>query len=680
MNRTRQHIAVLFVLIFAIGATAQQRDPHSIIEAIIESHIENLDEGTDAVLIIEDLEDLAEHPVNINSTNAVELSRLYLLSTVQINKLLDFVRDFGPVLSIFELNTIDGFTPDLLRKMQPFIRFGPAEEEKSSFGENMKKGKHEVLARTLGTLQTAKGYLPREDGTTPYEGNRFRYYSRYRFEARDALSAGVTTEKDPGEAFFDGSNKQGFDYYSAHLSWTPGKFIQQITVGDFVVRAGQGLALWQGYTSGKSPDVLSILKTGQGTRPYTSVDENAFFRGAAAVLKYKKNSATFFISSKKADGNVETDEEGNNWFTSLQSSGYHRTQSEIEDEKTIQNLNAGFVYQLNLRDVKFGATFVYQHFDQPFIRSAQLHNQFLFSGNENYTAGIDYLFSRGKYQFFGEAAVSRSGGMALIQGTVVRLNDRVNVSLLYRHFDKNYHALWANTFADGTNTNNESGLYFGLRFLPAKFVTLSAYSDIYRSKWYSFSTAGPSTGWDVLSQADFRFSEKFSFYIRYKNEERDQKYILEKQYVNLTERIQKTRLHFDYRITETIQFKTRFEHAYFNGNSPENGILIFEDVQYNSLSFPISFSARLAWFRTDGYNSRIYAYENDLLYTFSIPAYYEKGFRTYLNAKYRISGNAECWIKFGNTLWAGRESISSGYNEIDGHNKSELKVQLRLKF
>lgn len=680
MKHVSRHIIIFFILLFPVFTMAQERIPQSMIEDIIESNIGHLEEETDVALIIEDLQDLAEHPININSCNEQDLSRLYLLNPVQIHQLLSYVVEFGPVYSIYELATLQGFTPELLQKIEPFIYFGSAEEKPVTFTESLKKGRNELLARTLGTLQKADGYQTREDGSIPYEGNRFRYYTRYRFTARDKLQFGFTAEKDPGEPFFRASNKPGFDYYSVHASWTPGKTLQQITLGDFVVRSGQGLVLWQGYTMGKSPEVLDISKTGQGIRPYTSVDENAFFRGVAVSLKKSAHSLDFFFSHHQVDGNVVTDDAGNFIFTSLQTSGYHRTKSEIEDEKSVSETDAGVVYKLQFSKLKIGATFTYQHFDKPFQRSVQLYNQFLFKGDENYTAGADYIYSSGTFQIFGEAAVSKSGGLAFLQGAVLRINDRLNLSALYRRFDKNYHALWANTFADGSNTNNESGLYFGFRFLPAKYITLSAYSDLYRSRWYSYSTAGPSTGWDALAQMDVRLSENFNFYLRFKNEERDQKMSADKLYVNQAERTQKTRLHFNYRLSEFLLMKTRIEHVYFNSSKPENGLLIFQDLQFQSISFPLSFSARLAWFNTDSYDSRIYAYESDLLYTFSVPALYGRGFRTYLNLHYRMTSKLDAWLKFGNTLWTDRETISTGYNEIEGKCKSELKFQLRLKF
>lgn len=674
------HIIILSLGFLPLFTVAQEAGSNKIIEAILESHLEKIEEGTDVALIIEDLERFAENPININATQATELSQLYILNDVQINKLLKYIDDYGMAYSIYELSFIDGFTRDILLKMQPFIYFGEKTVETKSFKEKLKYANHQVLLRGLGTLQKAKGYKPKEDKTTAYEGNQFRYYTRYHFKVRDKLSAGITAEKDPGEAFFRGSNKQGFDFYSAHLSIKLNTTFENISMGDYLVRAGQGLVLWQGYTTGKSDDVLNISKTGQGVRAYTSVDENYFFRGAATTLKLGNGKLSLFYSHKKADGNTVNTNSPESHFTSLQTSGYHRTDNEMEDEKSIKNTNTGGVFSWNFNHLKIGTTFLYQKFDKPFIRSTQLHNQFTFSGSENLTGGIDYLFSKGKYQLFGEAGLSKSKGKAFIQGALTHVNDQLSFSVLLRHFDKNYHALWANTFAEGSRVGNESGIYFGTKFLPAKYISISAYSDVYRSKWFNYSTAGPSKSWDIFAQTDFRFSEKYIFYVRFKNEEKEQKFKEKKLYVNLPERFQKSRFHFQYRPSEFITLKTRFEHVFYKGQKHENGFLVFQDLHYSAPTVPLSLSARIAWFSTQSYNSRIYAYENDILYTFSIPAYYGHGYRTYLNLKYNISDKTECWLKLANTHWNDRKIIGSGNNKLEGNNKTELKIQLRLKF
>lgn len=680
MNRIGLHIIFGLIVGFSFSSHGQQLTPDKIIENIVESQLENVEEEADAAQMIEDMEKLIENPININSTNSVELSKMYLLNSIQIKNLLAYVEEYGPVYSIYELNTIEGFTKELLQKMQVFIVFEPKETAPTSLKEEIKYNRQELLLRSLGTLQKARGYKPNDEEIKPYEGNRFRYYSRYSFEAGNKISAGLTAEKDPGEAFFKESNKQGFDFYSGNISMKINNTFNRVTIGDFVVRSGQGLVLWQGFSPGKSADVLGILKYGQGVRPYSSVNENLYFRGATTSIQLKKNTIHLFVSQKKADANLDTDINKSTVFTSLQTSGYHRTQSEIEDEKSVKYRNAGVVFTRTFSKLKLGTTFLYQNFNKSFRPGDQLYNQYKFNGTTNYNGGIDYLLSTGKYQLFGEAAASKSGGKAFLQGAVVHLNDRLNFAAQFRSFDKNYHAFWGQAVSESSTVANEKGFYLGARFLPAKFITLSAYSDFYRSPWISYTTAGPSSGHDMLAQADFQFSEKFKFYLRIKSETKDQKNKADKLYVNLPESTKRIRLHAEYFITENLRWSSRIEHSSFKGITKENGLLIFEDLLYKPSTIPLSISGRVAFFSTTSYDARIYAYENDLLYTFSVPAFYGKGWRTYLNLKYKISERFEFWLKLANTRWTDRETIGSGYNEIEGKDKTEVKMQLRLKF
>ncbi|MFW5832262.1 MAG: ComEA family DNA-binding protein [Prolixibacteraceae bacterium] len=680
MKQSIQHIVFFSLLLpVAFPLSAQQPAAQEKLEAIVESIVENLGEDAEATQVTQDLEYFAENPLNINDATEMELERLHLLNPVQIQKLLQYIKDFGPAYSIFELNTVDGIDPELLQKMEPFIWFGLAEEAPKTLSNALKYARHQLLLRNQTLLQKQNGYKKRENGTLPFEGNRSRYYSRYHFRADEKITAGITAEKDPGEAFFSRSNTTGFDFYSGHLSLQLNPVIQKVIVGDYVVRSGQGLVLWQGFSTSKSVYSMDISKAGQGLRPFTSTDENQFFRGVAVTLEFGDGTFELFYSGKKRDGNLEFSEETGHFFTSLQTSGYHRTQNEIDDERSIRDRNIGGNFHYNFGNLRLGATAVHQQFDKPFIRRDQLYNIFRFQGSENFTTGADYLFSKGKYQLFGEAAISKSKGKAFLQGAIAHLHNRINFSALIRHFDKNYHALWANPFSEGSSAGNETGIYFGTRILPVKFVTLSAYSDFYRSEWLNFTTAGPASGRDIFAQADFVFSETFQFYIRHKNEEKDQKFKLEKHYANLPEKTIKTRLHFQYHSSPAVLLRTRLEHAGYKGTENENGFMIYQDVKFSPVNMPLTASYRLTWFNTDSYNARIYAYENDLLYTFSIPAYFGKGWRNYINLRYKISNKINLWFKLGHTVWTDRETISSGYSKIDGNQKTEVKLQLRLK-
>jgi len=116
------------------------------------------------------------------------------------------------------------------------------------------------------------------------------------------------------------------------------------------------------------------------------------------------------------------------------------------------------------------------------------------------------------------------------------------------------------------------------------------------------------------------------------------------------------------------------------GQSREQGYLVFQDITWKKLNVPVSITARYALFRTDGWNARMYAYENDVLYSYSIPPYYGTGARAYLILKFDIRRNIDFWIRFAQWTYTDRTTISSGNSEIQGPRKSDLTLQLRMKF
>ena len=116
------------------------------------------------------------------------------------------------------------------------------------------------------------------------------------------------------------------------------------------------------------------------------------------------------------------------------------------------------------------------------------------------------------------------------------------------------------------------------------------------------------------------------------------------------------------------------------GNNAENGFMTFFDFVYKPMMKPISGNIRLQYFETDDYNSRIYAYENDVLYYFSIPVFFTKGYRYYVNINADLNKKLSLWLKWSQTIYEDRTSIGSGPDEINGSYKSELRALLRITF
>jgi hypothetical protein len=142
------------------------------------------------------------------------------------------------------------------------------------------------------------------------------------------------------------------------------------------------------------------------------------------------------------------------------------------------------------------------------------------------------------------------------------------------------------------------------------------------------------------------------------------------------------RYNLTYQISKSFKIKSRVELVNYDKEetSFETGFLIYQDIIYKALSSPFSFAFRYGLFDTDSYNSRIYAYENDVLYSFSIPAYYNRGTRTYLTVKYKFKRGVDVWLRYGLTYYDNVDVISSGLEEIQGNHKQEIKAQIRFKF
>ncbi len=142
------------------------------------------------------------------------------------------------------------------------------------------------------------------------------------------------------------------------------------------------------------------------------------------------------------------------------------------------------------------------------------------------------------------------------------------------------------------------------------------------------------------------------------------------------------RLHVGWKVNRNLELRTRAEHVWWDEQKEENsrGFLIYQDILFKPIKLPFSFTARYAWFSTDDYDSRIYTYENDLIYNFSIPAYADHGSRYYINMRYDINRLITAEARIAQTAYRNRETISSGNEKIEGSKKTDVKIQIRLRF
>ncbi len=195
-----------------------------------------------------------------------------------------------------------------------------------------------------------------------------------------------------------------------------------------------------------------------------------------------------------------------------------------------------------------------------------------------------------------------------------------------------------------------------------------------------------SHGTDFLLQATYTPNKQVEIYSRFRNESKQSNRSTDQANQPGTHIMndlvflprQDWRTQVSYMINRSITLRNRVELLWYDHRGPnkENGFLIFSDLIYKPLLKPYSGTVRLEYFETGGYNSRVYAYENDVLYSYSIPASYNKGFRYYFNLNYDLNKKLSVWLRLAQTVNRDKMPIGSGLDEVPGGRKTELKLQL----
>lgn len=701
----------MLLLLLPFMTHAQEPDSTTLqlteqIAAQIEAIAESLDAQVDFTDLVDSYYYYTENKININGNAIDELRNLYLITDFQLQNLKTYRKKFGFFVSLYELGLVEGFDEKTVAVLMPIIDIS-SDNSRSTLKPKqiVKWGRHQLITRLEKNLNQQAGYQPINDSmlwnkpSSRYLGSNDKVYAKYSFNYRNRVRAGITMDKDAGEAFIKnnvndslqmllGSKlKNGFDFVSIHAFVADVGIVKAIALGDYHLSFGQGITMWSGLTFGKSTVPTQVMRFGGGLKPNSSVNESFFLRGAAATIGLKAFDVTVFYSSKKIDANPGIPDSLSNdsyFVTSLQESGLHRTVNELSKKGTIQQDLYGARVAYRSKKLELGYTIHQMVLGAPLNPRIYPYSQFRFQSDRLMTQGFDWRWVNPQLIFFGEIGRSDNGGMAGIAGVSAQPVGFVSLTVAYRHYEKEYQNFFSNAFSESTSTNNESGLYAGIVASVAPGWKLSAYADQFKFQWLRFSTDSPSKGFDYFVQSDYRISRKADFYLRFRTKQKmtNDKSPLNWIDFNVPETKNTYRFHINYAVSQVFTFKNRAELIdYQRGQEAHKyGFIFYQDVVYRPQNKPYEMSFRYAVFDADSYDARLYTYESDVLYAFSIPAFAEKGSRAYLLFRLRATKKIDIWARIAHTWYDNRSSIGSGLDIIEGNSKTDLKLQLRWKF
>ncbi|MCD0490192.1 helix-hairpin-helix domain-containing protein [Pedobacter sp. MC2016-14] len=678
----RTATALAFIAVSTHFAHAQQLQDQ-FIRDLVESLAETVPEDYDLSEISDRLHYYNKHPIDLNHSSGETLKNLIFLSPLQISNLFNHLKTNGMLLDLLELQSINGFDVETIQKIMPFVTLRSEGRLNSLSLKNLSsKGNHDLILRYAKTLEVQKGFtdLP----GSRYLGSPEKLLGRYHYNYNDLLSVFLIVKKDAGEYLFAGNNKRSFDFMSAHIALSNVGRLKKIVVGDYNLQFGQGLTLWTGFGYGKGPDVTSVAKKDLGLKPSTSSNNLAYLRGVSATITlFKDIDFSPFISLKKLDASLSKPVDEVQTLVNLSTSGLHRTATEIKNKGSQEQMLYGAALQYHNNNLSIGTVLYHSSYKHPFITGTSAYNKYSFTGRQLSNAGLHYNYTYNNLYLYGEAAHSINGGSAFINGVMASLSRTISAVLVHRWYAVNYHNFFAQGMGENSEANNEKGLYAGLNFIPNKTWNAALYADVFQFPWLKYRIDAASGGYDLLSQLSFNPSKTFKSIARLKVKLKAQNPD-DPLSENLLDEVYKYnyRLKSDYQYNRKLSFQNCIETVqYKKGKSKtETGILVYQDIDYSFPKTALSGNLRLAWFHTSSYNSRLYAYEEDVLYGFGSGMYNGQGYRTFLNLRYRLGKRINIWTRYAISIYPNLTTISSGLDEIQGNKKSEFKIQLRYEF
>ena len=616
----------------------------------IYQQLEEEERTVDFEQLTADLTQLAENPVNINAATEADLRQLLFLSDEQIDAILLFVYR-SPLHSLSELRLVNCLAEYDIRNLLPFIYVGSIGNSEPFYFKEMWH-----LARQETYLRFDARNIENE------QPDPFFLSFKYKFNYRNKVDFGLVAERDPHEPFYYKDKTYGADFYGGWLQINDLWRFKSIVVGDYRASFGQGLVINTNLAyGGKAAYLYQRGLREEGIKRKSSAAEYGFLRGTAATLRLGIADLTLLYSARKLDGNV-TD----NVFPSIQTTGYHRTESELAAKRSVWQQVVAANLTLNLKRLKLGLTASENLLSDTLRPRPLYYNANYFQGVRQAAVGLNYDWQIWRLHLFGEIATTQNSRWGLANLTGIRISplNFLTVSALYRYYSPHFDNLLASSFSESSKINDENGVYLGVETSLLRKWKFALYADWFHFSAPKYDINRPSSGFEVYTTADFIPSSSVSMQWKFRTKSKgDQnkyslRYLLKVQGGSWL---------------STSGVETNL--VVINNPIPTFGGVVYQQFDYHWLTVPISLQARLEAFYAPDYQNRLYAYENDVLYAFSIPQIYGIGGRWYLNFRYHINKYVSLYLKAAQTVFSD-ETVQK--RALTSKTRTEIHSSLRI--
>ena len=555
------------------------------------------DEAEDYEPLLADLEAVR---IDLNRASVDEVLALPALSQGEARSIVAYRKQKGAFRSTEELRVAGLVEPRHLEAIAPYVRVA---SPKTPVEVSLTSRSRVVLK----SANAAGGF-----GDPSFAALKLYHSTTLRLGER--AQAAFLTDKDHGEGSLG-------DFVAGYVDVRDVVGIDRVVAGDFRPGFGQGLLFGRFPRMGVSP----VKQSPSRQLGYRSAAENGALRGLLVARSVGCVEITLLYSRtrrdarKNAQGAIET----------LLDTGLHVTESEkaAEDVLSERSVAGRLLWRAGL-STKLGATLAAHRFDPSLGPGDWEKEHFAFRGGRQTLFGLDWDVSVQHFNGFGEIAVSSKTGYGLVAGVLCE-EKPVTLRLLARTYTPGFYAPYGTSFSSGDNAN-ERGVYTEVEWRLTPRARMTLFLDQHRRPWRTYSIPVPVVGSSSGGTIEYRPHRGLTASLKLGSRNSQESAsseggLLDKhaEYWHVDLRwLPDERLAVHGRVARSA---VSFQHTV----SSEQGALLFGDLRI-ALSESFTVDARLTFFDTDSYASRIYQFEDDLKGIFASRPMYGCGKRWYV--------------------------------------------------
>jgi len=616
--------------------------------------------------------DLQYRPLELNSASADQLAASGLFTSFQIHNLIKFRERFGSLYSIYELVGITGFRLSQIQEIAPYLSVNQMTRMPGAKGN-----RHMVMINLGQSVPKKSGYhsLPETGGTRAYSGSPLKTDIRIKSELGRSLSLGLTYEKDAGEPFINGIKPQ---FISGYLQYRGDRHLKQVVLGNFKLHHGLGLVNGTGFIH--SPESLMVNRQSMSRlRAYSSKSETGYERGVGCVLDLKIIDLLIWASYLQMDLSLRSlpeNPENINWVKYFRTSGLHRTMGEQAGQNLAYRIHSGVQALYKAKNMDVGlmlgleATGLTGRGTDSLrsISNSKPGNSFSLHGN----------WRKDHLHIFGELAVDRWKSAAIFLGATCHFSDFVQGRIFLHQYGVNYRGLKPSAYSSGSSIENEQGFALCLHVEPGRLITADFTGELFNYPGPRYTCLVPSMGYRysivLKNTRTANLSWKFLWLKKsWQTTPGDGKIG-----VRSIQNSEVDRIDLQIGSHQRITWQSRFILSlYSQGSTPVPGYAAVQQIKLPA-SKVLKCVVQFVLFHVEDWENRIYLYEPGFYYGFSFPSYYGSGQKSTVVLTFKPLIKLTIAGKIALTSYHDRKSIGSGNDLIQGNQKWEIGMQIRL--